>query len=115
MSSPESLLGLLDSILRSVERLCKCELYSLGHTRKISALCSLYKIYHRVDHPMNEYLYHFIAAHNTRVSAVLGEVISFGYSALQNCSIQSVVSACCCASVKLAAIGRVWWWHLELF
>ena len=38
------------------------------------ALCLLYKIYHRVDHPLNEYLYHFVALRNTKASAVLGEL-----------------------------------------
>ena len=50
MSSTESHLGLLDSIVRSAERLCEDELCCLGH-RKVSALCLLYKIYHRV-HPL---------------------------------------------------------------
>ena len=42
--------------------------------RKVSVLCLLYEIYHRLDHPMNEYLHHFIAARNARVSAVPGEL-----------------------------------------
>ena len=57
MSSAESHSGLLDSIARSAERLCEGELCCLGHRRKVViALCLLYKIYHRVDHPMNKYL-----------------------------------------------------------
>ena len=44
--------------------------------RKVSALslCLPYEIYHRVDHPMNEYLNQFVAARNTRALAALGEL-----------------------------------------
>ena len=34
----------------------------------------LYKMYHRADHPMHDYLYYFIATCNTRASAALGEL-----------------------------------------
>ena len=44
------------SIVRSVERLCEDEFSCLGSRRKVSALCLLYKIYHRVNHLMSEYL-----------------------------------------------------------
>ena len=64
------------SIVYSAERLCEGEFCCLGHCRKISALCLLCKIYHRVDHSMNKYLKHFVAARNTRASAVLGELAS---------------------------------------
>ena len=37
-------------------------------------LCLLYKIYHRVDHPMNEHLNNFVTARNTMASAALGEL-----------------------------------------
>ena len=37
-------------------------------------MCLLYEIYHRVDHPINEYLHQFVAARNTRTSAALGEL-----------------------------------------
>ena len=74
MSLTESHLGLLDSIVCSVEKLCEDELCCLGHRRKVNGLCLLYEIYHRVDHPMNEYLNHFVAAQNTRVSVALGEL-----------------------------------------
>ena len=67
-------MGLLDSIVGSAERLCEGELCSLAHRKKVSALCLLYKIYHRVDHPINGYLNHFLAARNTRASAALGEL-----------------------------------------
>ena len=63
ISSAESHLCLLDGI---VERLCEGVLCCLGHIRKVSALCLLYKIYHRVDHPMNKYLKHLVAARNIR-------------------------------------------------
>ena len=65
MSSEESHLGLLDMVVRSAERLCEGGLCCLWHRRKVSALCLLYKIYHRVDHPMSKYLMHFVAARNT--------------------------------------------------
>ena len=75
MSSVESHLGLLYSVVRIAEGLCEGELCCLGYRRKVSALCFLYKIYHRVDHPMNEYLNPFIATLNTRVSAALSKLI----------------------------------------
>ena len=72
MSSAESHLGLLDGIARSTERLCEGELCFLAHGRKVSALCLLHKMYHRVNHPMNGHLNYFVAAHNTRALAALG-------------------------------------------
>ena len=54
MSSAESHLDFLDSIVRRAERLCQSELCSLALRRKVSALVLLYKIYHRVNHPMND-------------------------------------------------------------
>ena len=39
MSSTDSHLRLLNSIVRSAERLCEGELCSLGHRRKVNALC----------------------------------------------------------------------------
>ena len=77
MSSSESHLGLLDSIFRSTERLCDSELCYLGHRRKVSVLCLLYKIYPRVDHSMNKYLKHFIAVRNTRASTAQQMVLVF--------------------------------------
>ena len=68
----ESNLGLLDSIVRIVERLCEGELCCLRNRRKVIALCLLNKIYYRVDHPMKGYLNNFVAVRNTRASAVLG-------------------------------------------
>ena len=41
--------------------------------RLVSCICSC-KIYHRVYHPMNEYLNCFVAARNTRASAALDEL-----------------------------------------
>ena len=55
--------------------LCESELYCLGHRRKVSALCFLNKIYHRVNQPMNENLNHFVAARNARNSAALSELV----------------------------------------
>ena len=46
MSSAESHLSLLDSVVRRAERLCDCQLVCLGHRRKVSALCFLYVVYH---------------------------------------------------------------------
>ena len=66
MSSAKSHLGSLDNIVRSAEKLCEGELCYLGHRMKVSALC--------LTHPMNEYLKHFVAARNNRVSAALGEL-----------------------------------------
>ena len=74
MSSAESHLGLMDTIVHSEERLYEDEPCCLGHGRKASALCLPYNIYHRVDHQMNEYLKHFVVARNTRISSALGEL-----------------------------------------
>ena len=74
MSSAESHLGLLESFVRSAERLCEGELGCLAHRRKVSALCLLYKIYHKSDHPMNVYTSHFVAARNTRASSAIDEL-----------------------------------------
>ena len=51
------------------------ELYCLGHRMKVSALYLLYKTYHRMGHPMNEYLHQIVAARNARASAALGEFV----------------------------------------
>ena len=50
-------------------RVCENELYCIGHKRKVSAMCLLYKIYHRADHHLHEYLHHLVVARNTRASA----------------------------------------------
>ena len=56
---------------RSAEMLCKGE-RCLGHRRE-SVLCFLYKIYHKVYYPINEYPVHFIATSNTNsASTALG-------------------------------------------
>ena len=75
MSSLESYLGLLDSVVRSANGLYEGELCCLAHRKKVSALCLLYKICHRVDHPMNGYLNNVLAAHNTKASDALGELV----------------------------------------
>ena len=74
MSPAKSHLGFLNSIVRTEEKLCEGDFCCLGHKMKVSALCLLYKIYHRVNHPMIEYLNHFVAARITRASASLGEL-----------------------------------------
>ena len=74
MSSAESHLGLLDSIVRSAERSCEGVFCCLGHRRKVSALCFLYNIYRIGFNPMNEYLNHFVADRNAIASATLGEL-----------------------------------------
>ena len=74
MPSAESHLGLLDSIVRSSERLCEGELCCLRHRRKVSALRLHNKIYYRVGRPMNQHLNHFDAVCNTRASAALSEL-----------------------------------------
>ena len=61
MSSSKSHLGLLRSIVRSVEKLCEGEVCCLGNRKKVSALCVLDKIYHRVDYHLNKYLNNSIA------------------------------------------------------
>ena len=74
MSSEESHLRLLDSILRSAERSCEGELCSLENRRIVSALYLLYEIYHRADHRMNKYLKHLFVDRNTIASATLGKL-----------------------------------------
>ena len=73
-----------------------------GHRRKVSALCLLYKIYHRVDHPMNDCLNHVDAARNTRASAALEELALVVSRCRTDHISRSVVSACCCASVVIS-------------
>ena len=60
MSSSESSLGLLYSVVRSTERSCEAEFCYLGHRRKANDLCFLYEICHRVDRPINEYMKYFL-------------------------------------------------------
>ena len=60
--------GLTYSIVHSAEGLCEGKLCCLGHRRKVSAMCLLYGINHRVNHQMNEYLKPFVSAHNTRAA-----------------------------------------------
>ena len=75
MSSAESHLSLLDSVIGSAKRLCAGELCCLGHRREVSTLCLLYEIYHRAGHPMHGYQHHFFAARNTRAPAALCELV----------------------------------------
>ena len=76
MSSAESHLDLLDSVVRTAERLCEGEDCFLGHKRKVGQCLVLtrYDIYHRVCHPFHEYIQHFFAVRNTRASSTLGEL-----------------------------------------
>ena len=74
MLSVKSHLSLLDSVVCSADKLCDGELSCLGHRKKVSVLCLLYKIYHRADHSSHEYLYHFIATNNRRGSTALCEL-----------------------------------------
>ena len=68
MSSVESHLRLLDSFVCSAERLCEGALCYLGHRWKVSSLYVLYnyKSNQKVDHPLHEYLHHFVAGRNTK-------------------------------------------------
>ena len=66
-------ISLLNGIVRHVEMLNKSKFCCLGYRRKVSALCLLYKIYHRVHHTMKQYPKPFVVARNTRASAALGE------------------------------------------
>ena len=73
ISSAESHLGLLDSVVRSAERLSESELCCLGFRRKVTALCLFSNIYHRTVQPMHECLQHSVVVRNTRASAFVGE------------------------------------------
>ena len=73
MSSWESHLSLLDSVVCSAKR-SEGELFCLGYRRKDSVLCLLFKIYHRSDYPLHEYLHHFVSVCNTKTLAALWEV-----------------------------------------
>ena len=53
-------LSLLDRGVRSAEMLRGGEFCCLGHRRRVSALCLLYKINHRKDNPSHEYLIYFV-------------------------------------------------------
>ena len=74
ISSAESHLVFLDSIVRNAERLCECKRRCLGHRRKCQCLVFALNNYHWVDHSIKEYLNHFVVARNTRASAALGEL-----------------------------------------
>ena len=74
MPSAESQLGLLVSVVRSTEKLYEGAFCCLEHGMMVSALCLLYEIYHKVNHPMNENLHHFVTTRNTTASAALGEI-----------------------------------------
>ena len=66
----------LSSFEYCAESLGEGELCCLGHRRKVCGVCLLYKIYHRVDHPMNAYPNNFVVVlSTTRASAALGELV----------------------------------------
>ena len=107
MSSVESHLGLLDSIVCSAERWCEGELCNLAHRRKIGGLSLLYKIYHTVDHPMNGYLNHFVAARSTRASTALGELALVIPRCRTDQFSRSFVPAAARLTVEFSSVGRV--------
>ena len=74
VSSEESHLGLLDSIVRSAEKSSEGELCYLEHRKRFSALCLLCEIYYRVNYSTNKYLKNFVPARNTRALAALGDL-----------------------------------------
>ena len=96
MLSTQSHLGLLDSIVRSAERLWESELCCLEYRRKVSTLYLLRKIYHRVGHSTNEYLNYFL-----QLQLVLGEL---ALVILRSKTDQ--FPARFCASVEFATVGR---------
>ena len=49
-------LNLLDGIVRKAKSLCGRELCDLGHQRRVSCLCMLYKIYNNPDHALRDTL-----------------------------------------------------------
>ena len=114
MSSADSHLGLLDSIVHSSEMLCEGMLCCLGHRNNGSALCLHYKIYHRGDHPMNEYLKHFVAACIIRASATLCDFGSVDLidSVGRICLLLFIYGTCCrraCLVVAPWALLRAQW------
>ena len=60
-------------VLFTVRKNCESKLCCLRHRRRL--LPFIYSISHRLGHPINENLKHFIAAHNTRALAALGELV----------------------------------------
>ena len=114
MSLAESHLCLLDSIVLRAKKLCEGDLCCLGHRKKVSAFCLLYKIYNGMDHPMNKYLKHFVAARNTRSSVTLGEVAL----AISRCRTDQFSRSFLPAAERLGnvlVVGHVLWWYLGLF
>ena len=74
MSSAGSHLSLLDIFVHSAGKLCEGELCCFDHRSWSNALCLLYKIYYRANHPLHEHQHHFVATRNTRASAALEEL-----------------------------------------
>ena len=70
-----SLIWVCRIVLFAVRKGCvRVNVAGRGDRSKVSALCLLYIIYHRVDHPMNEYMHCFATSFNTRASTTLGEL-----------------------------------------
>ena len=97
ISSTESHLTLLDSVVRSAETLYEDGLCCLGHKKKVSALRLIYDIYHRVYNPLNGYLNHFVAARNARASAALSELALV----IPCCRTEQFSRLCLTAAVRL--------------
>ena len=69
MLSAESIFWVCSIVLFAVRKGC-----ARASFKKVSDLCLLYEIYHRVDYPMNKYTRQIVAARNNRASAALGEI-----------------------------------------
>ena len=106
MPSAESHLSLLNSVGRSAERFCEGELCCFGHRRKTSVLCLLYKIYHRADDLLHEYVHHFVAARNISASAALCE-LALVIPRCRTDQFSRSFFARCCAAVELCTVGCV--------
>ena len=53
-------------VLFVVRKGCLRVSFVVWGTKNVATLCLLYNIYHRVEHPMIEYLKNFVAVRNTR-------------------------------------------------
>ena len=95
----------------SAEKLCEGELCCLKHRKERGCFCCIRWMTKRITLRMSICI---ILLQLVILELQLLWGISFGDSGLQNWSIQSVVSACCSVSVKLAVGGCVQWWHPEL-
>ena len=62
------------NILFAVQRDCVRANFVVWGTERRGGSCDFSEIFYRVDHPMKEYLKHFLSAHNSRASAALIEL-----------------------------------------